>query len=165
MTPTPRLYDCGTGAVSSSWGGRADATSGVSIARWVRTDTPGTWRADNSQFQPSTKPPAGPHAYGASGLGKLGIALKEPRASHIVFVVRDDAGRSDVLYQTSDETWQAYNRYGGASTYGGPGRRREPRVLQRERGVLENAMGAEHRQLALAVPDARLLQGDARPVR
>jgi len=24
-----------------------------------------------------------------------------------------------VLYQTSDETWQAYNRYGGASTYGG----------------------------------------------
>jgi hypothetical protein len=114
-----RLYDCGNWAVSASWAVPAEATSGVYIARLVRTDTPGTWRADNSQFQPSTKPPAAPHAYGASGLGKLGIALKEPRASHIVFVVRDDAGRSDVLYQTSDETWQAYNRYGGASTYGG----------------------------------------------
>jgi len=43
-------------------------------------------------------------------------------ASHIVFVVRDDAGTSDVLFQTSDTTWQAYNNYGGNSLYtGGPG--------------------------------------------
>jgi hypothetical protein len=43
-------------------------------------------------------------------------------ASHIPFVVRDDAGRSDVLFQTSDTTWQAYNTYGGKSLYaGGPG--------------------------------------------
>ena len=42
-------------------------------------------------------------------------------ASHIVFVVRDDAGKSDLLFQTSDSTWQAYNRYGGNSLYtGGP---------------------------------------------
>jgi N,N-dimethylformamidase beta subunit-like protein/uncharacterized protein DUF4082/Big-like domain-containing protein len=42
-------------------------------------------------------------------------------ASHIVFVVRDDAGKSDLLFQTSDSTWQAYNRYGGKSLYtGGP---------------------------------------------
>ena len=42
--------------------------------------------------------------------------------SHIVFVVRDDAGRSDLLFQTSDTTWQAYNQYGGNSLYaGGPG--------------------------------------------
>ena len=34
-------------------------------------------------------------------------------ASHIVFVVRDDASTSDVLVQTSDTTWQAYNSYGG----------------------------------------------------
>ena len=40
-------------------------------------------------------------------------------ASHIVFVVRDDDGRSDVLFQTSDTTWQAYNRYGGNSLYAG----------------------------------------------
>ena len=43
-------------------------------------------------------------------------------ASHIVFVVRDDASHSDVLFQTSDTTWQAYNQYGGNSLYvGGPG--------------------------------------------
>ena len=29
-------------------------------------------------------------------------------------------GRSDLLFQTSDTTWQAYNQYGGYSLYGGP---------------------------------------------
>ena len=38
-------------------------------------------------------------------------------ASHIVFVVRDDASTSDLLFQTSDTTWQAYNNYGGSSLY------------------------------------------------
>src|SRR6185503_6637871 len=43
-------------------------------------------------------------------------------ASHIFFVVRDDASTADLLFQTSDSTWQAYNRYGGNSLYtGGPG--------------------------------------------
>ena len=43
-------------------------------------------------------------------------------ASHIVFIVRDDASTSDLLFQTSDTTWQAYNQYGGNSLYfGGPG--------------------------------------------
>lgn len=42
--------------------------------------------------------------------------------SHIFFVVRDDDGGSDLLFQTSDTTWQAYNDYGGNSLYvGGPG--------------------------------------------
>jgi hypothetical protein len=40
-------------------------------------------------------------------------------ASHIVFVVRDDASTSNVLFQTSDTTWQAYNNYGGNSLYTG----------------------------------------------
>jgi hypothetical protein len=38
-------------------------------------------------------------------------------ASHIVFIVRDDAGSSALLFQTSDATWQAYNNYGGNSLY------------------------------------------------
>ncbi|MGW0230857.1 DUF4082 domain-containing protein [Actinopolymorpha singaporensis] len=38
---------------------------------------------------------------------------------HIVFVVRDDASRSDLYFQTSDTTWQAYNKYGGNSLYVG----------------------------------------------
>ena len=37
--------------------------------------------------------------------------------NHIIFVVRDDARTSDILVQTSDLTWQAYNRYGGYSLY------------------------------------------------
>jgi regulation of enolase protein 1 (concanavalin A-like superfamily) len=40
-------------------------------------------------------------------------------ASHIVFIVRDDAGSSNVLFQTSDTTWHAYNTYGGNSLYTG----------------------------------------------
>ena len=42
--------------------------------------------------------------------------------SHVPFIVRDDDGRSDLLFQTSDTTWQAYNRFGDNSLYtGGPG--------------------------------------------
>jgi hypothetical protein len=37
--------------------------------------------------------------------------------NHIPFVVRDDASTSDLLFQTADTTWQAYNRWGGSSTY------------------------------------------------
>ncbi|MBI4492659.1 MAG: DUF4082 domain-containing protein [Chloroflexi bacterium] len=40
-------------------------------------------------------------------------------ASHIMFIVRDDASSSPVLFQTSDTTWQAYNDYGGNSLYVG----------------------------------------------
>ena len=169
-------------------------------------------------------------------------------ASHIVFIVRDDASTAPLLFQTSDTTWQAYNNYGGNSLYtgspagraykvsynrpfntrgvdngqdwvfnaeypmvrwlesngydvayisgvdshragallrnhrvflsvghdeywsggtagqrhGGARCRRPPRVLQRQRGLLEDALGAEHRRLEHREPHARLLQGDAR---
>lgn len=39
--------------------------------------------------------------------------------SHIPFVVRDDSSTSDIVFQTSDTTWQAYNAWGGASLYYG----------------------------------------------
>ena len=48
-------------------------------------------------------------------------------ASHIVFIVRNDAYHSALLFQTSDTTWQAYNYSdgfsisGGNSLYGGHG--------------------------------------------
>ncbi len=44
-------------------------------------------------------------------------------ASTVFFVVRDDEDASQILFQTNDETWQAYNPYGGNSLYGGPGGR------------------------------------------
>jgi hypothetical protein len=37
----------------------------------------------------------------------------------IDFVVRNDSSHSDILEQTSDTTWQAYNDYGGNSLYSG----------------------------------------------
>ncbi len=48
-------------------------------------------------------------------------------SNHIPFVVRDDTSTSDIIMQTSDTTWQAYNTWGGnslyvASTSGLPGR-------------------------------------------
>jgi N,N-dimethylformamidase beta subunit-like protein/uncharacterized protein DUF4082/Big-like domain-containing protein/Calx-beta domain-containing protein/purple acid phosphatase-like protein len=50
------------------------------------------------------------------------IDVNSGGASHIVFIVRNDASTSDLLFQTSDTTWQAYNEYGGNSLYvGGPG--------------------------------------------
>ncbi|MDR6754963.1 hypothetical protein J2Y48_000236 [Mycoplana sp. BE70] len=39
--------------------------------------------------------------------------------SLIPFVVRDDSSTSNIVFQTSDTTWQAYNAWGGASLYYG----------------------------------------------
>jgi hypothetical protein len=47
------------------------------------------------------------------------VRLDTGGSSHIIFVVRDDSGASDLLFQTSDTTWQAYNSYGGNSLYTG----------------------------------------------
>jgi Domain of unknown function (DUF4082)/Fibronectin type III domain/Bacterial Ig domain len=57
----------------------------------------------------------------ADAVSGVYIAHLKPDAggdgSHITFVVRDDASDSDIVLQTSDATWQAYNTYGGNSTY------------------------------------------------
>ncbi|MGN6326406.1 DUF4082 domain-containing protein [Pseudolysinimonas sp.] len=39
--------------------------------------------------------------------------------SQILFIVRNDASHSQVVFQTSDPTWEAYNSYGGADFYQG----------------------------------------------
>lgn len=66
--------------------------------------------------------PSGP------GTPPSGIYMAQPvrsdtgGASQIFFVVRNDAGPSDLLFKTSDTTWHAYNDFGGNSLYaGGPG--------------------------------------------
>ncbi|MEH2468877.1 hypothetical protein V1284_000321 [Nitrobacteraceae bacterium AZCC 2299] len=40
-------------------------------------------------------------------------------ANMIPFIVRDDENASDITFQTSDTTWQAYNSWGGYNFYGG----------------------------------------------
>ena len=39
--------------------------------------------------------------------------------NQIPFVVTDNSSHSDVVFMTSDETWQAYNDWGGYSLYAG----------------------------------------------
>ena len=39
----------------------------------------------------------------------------------IPFVIRNDSSTSNIVFQTADETWQAYNPWGGANLYGGNG--------------------------------------------
>lgn len=54
-----------------------------------------------------------------------GLYLADLRAigvneeSQVPFVVRDDGRSSKMVFQTADTTWQAYNRWGGNSTYYG----------------------------------------------
>ena len=50
-------------------------------------------------------------------IGKLVREEGQQGVNHIIFVVRDDFSQSDLLVQTSDTAWQAYNRYGGYSLY------------------------------------------------
>lgn len=70
----------------------------------------GNWGVSASWAVPATA---------TSGLhvGKL-VREDTGGSSHVVFVVRDDASRSDVLFQSSDTTWQAYNDWGGKNLYG-----------------------------------------------
>jgi methionine-rich copper-binding protein CopC len=77
----------------------------------------GNWAESTSWAVPSTA---------VSGIYvALLTRLTTGGTSHIVFVVRDDASTSAVLFQTSDSTWQAYNSYGDKpsnrrSLYPGP---------------------------------------------
>jgi hypothetical protein len=49
-------------------------------------------------------------------------------SSDVVFVVRNDASTSDVIFQTSDTTWQAYDQSGGNSLYNGTNNKKADKV-------------------------------------
>src|SRR5882762_5147500 len=71
----------------------------------------GNWAISASWAVPSTA---------ASGVYFARLVRTDTgEASPILFVVRDNSSHSDILVQTSDETWQAYNTYGGSSFYSG----------------------------------------------
>ena len=70
----------------------------------------GNWAVSASWAIPSTA---------VSGLYFADIVRSDTGgANQVFFVVRNDSSHSDVLFQTSDETWEAYNPYGGHSVYG-----------------------------------------------
>ena len=138
-----RLVDCGNWAISASWQSPEDAVTGLYIARLTRPEPARTWRQDDSQAGPGAWIPGSSaaeahrndvdetiapalrahsnHAYAARGRGRLRNPLRRPRASLVYFVLRDDEANADLLFQTSDTTWNAYNSYGGTSMYGGMG--------------------------------------------
>ncbi|WP_169735482.1 DUF4082 domain-containing protein [Actinokineospora inagensis] len=65
----------------------------------------GNWTVSTSWNVPTT---AVPGFYVANFIRNDGTA----GASQYPFVVRNDSSTSDIVVQTSDETWQAYNKYG-----------------------------------------------------
>ena len=69
----------------------------------------GNWSPSASWTVPSTA---------VSGLYLVHLVRNDNGAGSLVpFVVRNDASHSDLIFQTSDTTWQAYNTYGGNSLY------------------------------------------------
>ncbi len=75
----------------------------------------GNWAESASWAVPSS-------AVSGIYFAKLVRTDKNSEGSQIVFVVRNDSSHSNLVFQTADTTWEAYNRYGGNSLYvGGPG--------------------------------------------
>jgi hypothetical protein len=80
-------------------------------------------------------------------------------ASHIPFVVRDDASHSAMFFQTSDTTWQAYNQYGGNSLYVGSPDGRAYKVSY-NRPVTTRGTGAEDAVFNAEYPMVRFLEAN-----
>jgi hypothetical protein len=71
----------------------------------------GNWSVTDSWAIPSTA---------TSGVYVANI-VDGSQIFQIPFVVKDPNSTSDIVFQTDDETWQAYNGWGGANLYGGNG--------------------------------------------
>src|SRR5258707_3410956 len=71
----------------------------------------GNWTVSASWAVPATA---------TSGIYQASLVrLDTGDVGQILFVVRNDSSHSDILVQTSDLNWQAYNDYGGNSLYSG----------------------------------------------
>ncbi|GIJ64134.1 hypothetical protein Vau01_116500 [Virgisporangium aurantiacum] len=79
--------------------------------------------------------------------------------SHIYFVVRNDASQSNLLFQTSDTTWQAYNTYGGNSLYVGSPVGRAYKVSY-NRPITTRTTGAEDMVWNAEYPMVRFLESN-----
>lgn len=79
-------------------------------------------------------------------------------SSHITFIVRDDSSRSDVVFQTSDPTWQAYNLYGGSSFYRGAANGRAYKVSYNRPVLTRDGIGGRDFFFANEYPLVRFLE-------
>jgi hypothetical protein len=57
-------------------------------------------------------------SFAVSGVYEARFVSDTGHRDAVPFVVRDDASRAAVVYQTSDTTWEAYNDWGGHDLYG-----------------------------------------------
>ncbi len=79
--------------------------------------------------------------------------------SHIAFVVRNDASHADLVFQTSDTTWQAYNTWGGNSFYvGAPAGRAYKLSYNRPIATRESTPGGRDWLMANEYPMIRWLE-------
>jgi VCBS repeat-containing protein len=81
-----------------------DATNTVDAGNWSVTDS---WNIPSSAV---------------SGVYFAKLTTDSGNFQNMVpFIVRNDGTTSDLLFQTSDTTWEAYNPWGGYNLYQGPG--------------------------------------------
>jgi hypothetical protein len=71
----------------------------------------GNWSVTDSWAVPSTA---------TSGVYVANV-VDGSQIFQIPFVITNPSSTSDIVFQTDDETWQAYNGWGGANLYGGDG--------------------------------------------
>ncbi|WP_309238604.1 N,N-dimethylformamidase beta subunit family domain-containing protein [Actinoplanes aureus] len=120
---------------------------------------PGTGLVDCGNWAVSASWPVPSSAVSGIYFARLVRTDGTAGASHIVFVVRDDARRSDVVFQTSDSTWQAYNKYGGNSLYAGSPAGRAYKVSY-NRPITTRGTGAEDFVFNAEYPMVRWLEAN-----
>ncbi|NPC97950.1 DUF4082 domain-containing protein [Nocardioides sp. zg-DK7169] len=79
-------------------------------------------------------------------------------ASHITFVVRDEASDADIAFQTSDPTWVAYNDYGGSNFYWGGARGRALKLSYNRPMLTRGGTGGRDFYFANEYPLVRFLE-------
>jgi N,N-dimethylformamidase beta subunit-like protein len=78
----------------------------------TRTVDAGNWSVTDSWTIPSTA---------VSGVYFAKLTTDTGNFQNLIpFIVRNDGTASDILFQTSDTTWEAYNPWGGYNLYQGP---------------------------------------------
>jgi len=85
---------------------------------FVDASNPGTGLLDCGNWAESAHWQIPNDAVSGIYIAKLTRTDDATASSHITFVVRDDTSHSDLLFQTSDATWQAYNIYGDTDMNG-----------------------------------------------
>jgi len=79
-------------------------------------------------------------------------------SSHITFIVRDDSSHSDLVFQTSDTTWQAYNTYGGSDFYQGAANGRAYKISYNRPVLTRDGIGGRDFFFSNEYPLVRFLE-------